>query len=88
MSNTSGSSSATKWKFETRNLKITYPPVDPITRSPDPVDPLLHHLTRNQLLLSSSHTHSGPVVDKMLGLMYPMNSHYFSNNVIYLPSEH
>ena len=33
----------------------------------------LHHLTRNQLLLSSSHTHSGPVVDRMLGLMYPMN---------------
>ena len=33
-----------------------------------------HHLTRDRLLLSSSHTHGGPVVDKMLGLMYPMNS--------------
>jgi len=33
-----------------------------------------HHLTRNQLLLSSSHTHGGPVIGKMLGLMYPMNS--------------
>jgi neutral ceramidase len=31
------------------------------------------HLTRNQLLLSSSHTHGGPVIDKMLGMMYPMN---------------
>ena len=32
-----------------------------------------YHLTRNQLLLSSSHTHSGPVIGKMLGVMYPMN---------------
>src|SRR5271157_4544517 len=32
-----------------------------------------HHLTRSQLLLSSSHTHAGPVIGKMLGLMYPMN---------------
>jgi len=33
-----------------------------------------HHLSRQQLLLSSSHTHAGPVIGKMLGLMYPMNS--------------
>ncbi len=32
-----------------------------------------HHLSRHQLLLSSSHTHCGPVIGKMLGLMYPMN---------------
>jgi hypothetical protein len=32
------------------------------------------HLTRDQLLLSSSHTHGGPVLGKMLGLMYPMNT--------------
>lgn len=33
-----------------------------------------YHLTRNQLLLSSSHTHGGPVIGRMLELMYPMNS--------------
>jgi hypothetical protein len=33
-----------------------------------------HHLRRDELLLSSSHTHGGPVIDKMLGLIYPMNS--------------
>ena len=33
-----------------------------------------HHLTRPQLLLSSSHTHSGPVIGKMLALIYQMNS--------------
>jgi hypothetical protein len=32
-----------------------------------------HHLRRNQLLLSSSHTHGGPVVGHMLGSMYPMS---------------
>ena len=32
-----------------------------------------YHLTRDQLLLSSSHTHCGPVIGKMLGTMYPMN---------------
>ena len=31
------------------------------------------HLRRDQLLLSSSHTHCGPVIGKMLGTMYPMN---------------
>jgi hypothetical protein len=38
-----------------------------------------HHLTRAQLLLSSSHTHGGPVLDKMLGLMYPMNSQQWAD---------
>jgi hypothetical protein len=38
-----------------------------------------YHLTRNQLLLSSSHTHGGPVIDKMLGLMYPMNSQQWAD---------
>ena len=38
-----------------------------------------HHLTRDRLLLSSSHTHGGPVVDKMLGLMYPMNSQQWAD---------
>ncbi len=32
-----------------------------------------HHLRRNQLLLSSSHTHGGPVIGHMLGSMYPMS---------------
>jgi hypothetical protein len=31
-----------------------------------------HHLTRDQLLLNSSHSHSGPVVGHVLGTMYPM----------------
>ena len=31
------------------------------------------HLKRDQLLLSSSHTHCAPVIGKMLGTMYPMN---------------
>ena len=31
------------------------------------------HLRRDQLVLSSSHTHCGPVIGKMLGTMYPMN---------------
>jgi hypothetical protein len=38
-----------------------------------------YHLTRDQLLLSSSHTHGGPVIDKMLGLMYPMNSQQWAD---------
>jgi hypothetical protein len=38
-----------------------------------------HHLTRDQLLLSSSHTHGGPVVNSMLGLMYPMNSQQWAD---------
>jgi hypothetical protein len=38
-----------------------------------------HHLTRDRLLLSSSHTHGGPVVDKMLRLMYPMNSQQWAD---------
>jgi hypothetical protein len=33
-----------------------------------------YHLTRDQLLLSSSHRHGGPVVNKMLGIIYPMNA--------------
>lgn len=33
-----------------------------------------YHLTRGQLLLSSSHTHGGPVINDMLWLMYPLNS--------------
>ena len=33
-----------------------------------------HHLSRRQLLLSSSHTHGGPVIDRMLELSYPMNA--------------
>lgn len=32
------------------------------------------NLVRDRLLLSSSHTHGGPVVDKMLEQMYPMNA--------------
>jgi hypothetical protein len=38
-----------------------------------------HHLARDRLLLSSSHTHGGPVVDKMLRLMYPMNSQQWAD---------
>jgi hypothetical protein len=38
-----------------------------------------YHLTRAQLLLSSSHTHGGPVVDKTLGIMYPMNSQQWAD---------
>jgi len=37
------------------------------------------HLRRDQLLLSSSHTHCGPVIGKMLGTMYPMNSQQWSD---------
>ena len=38
-----------------------------------------YHLTRDQLLLSSSHTHGGPVIGRMLGLMYPMNSQQWAD---------
>jgi hypothetical protein len=38
-----------------------------------------HHLRRDQLLLSSSHTHCGPVIGKMLGIMYPMNSQQWAD---------
>jgi hypothetical protein len=38
-----------------------------------------HHLAREQFLLSSSHTHGGPVVDKALGIMYPMNSQQWAD---------
>lgn len=38
-----------------------------------------YHLTRNQLLLSSSHTHCGPVIGKMLGAMYPMTSQQWAD---------
>jgi hypothetical protein len=38
-----------------------------------------YHLRRNQLLLSSSHTHAGPVIGKMLRLMYPMNSQQWAD---------
>ena len=38
-----------------------------------------HHLTRSQLLLSSSHTHGGPVVSGMLGQMYPMSSQQWAD---------
>jgi hypothetical protein len=38
-----------------------------------------YHLTRAQLLLSSSHTHGGPVVGKMLGSMYPMNAQQWAD---------
>jgi hypothetical protein len=37
------------------------------------------HLTRHQLLLSSSHTHCGPVIGKMLATMYPMNPQQWSD---------
>ena len=33
-----------------------------------------YQLTRDRLLLSSSHTHCGPVIGEMLGIMYPMSS--------------
>jgi len=38
-----------------------------------------HHLTRDLLLLSSSHTHCGPVIGEMLGIMYPMNSQQWAD---------
>jgi hypothetical protein len=38
-----------------------------------------YRLTRDHLLLSSSHTHGGPVIDKMLGLMYPMNAQQWAD---------
>ena len=38
-----------------------------------------YHLARNQLLLSSSHTHCGPVIGKMLGTMYPMTSRQWAD---------
>jgi len=38
-----------------------------------------HHLERARLLLSSSHTHGGPVIGKTLGLMYPMNSQQWAD---------
>jgi hypothetical protein len=38
-----------------------------------------HHLRRDQLLLSSSHTHCGPVIGKMLGIMYPMDSQQWAD---------
>ena len=38
-----------------------------------------YHLMRDQLLLSSSHTHGGPVVDKMLGTSYPMNTQQWAD---------
>ena len=38
-----------------------------------------YQLTRRQLLLSSSHTHGGPVVDKMLELSYPMNAQQWAD---------
>jgi hypothetical protein len=38
-----------------------------------------NRLERARLLLSSSHTHGGPVVDKMLRLMYPMNSQQWAD---------
>jgi hypothetical protein len=37
------------------------------------------HLRRDQLLLSSSHTHCGPVIGKMLGIMYPMDSQQWAD---------
>jgi hypothetical protein len=33
-----------------------------------------HHLRRDQLLLNSSHTHTGPVIGRALQVAYPMNS--------------
>lgn len=38
-----------------------------------------HHVARNQLLLSTSHTHGGSVVGKMLGIMYPMNTQQWAD---------
>ena len=38
-----------------------------------------YHLTRNQLLLSSSHTHAGPVIGKMLELIYPMSAQQWAD---------
>jgi hypothetical protein len=38
-----------------------------------------YQLKRDQLLLSSSHTHCGPVIGKMLGTMYPMDSQQWAD---------
>jgi hypothetical protein len=38
-----------------------------------------YHLTRDRLLLSSSHTHCGPVIGEMLGIMYPMSSEQWAD---------
>ena len=38
-----------------------------------------YNLKRDRLLLSSSHTHGGPVVDKMLGLIYPMSAEQWAD---------
>ena len=38
-----------------------------------------YHLAREQLLLSSSHTHCGPVIGKMLGIMYPMSAQQWAD---------
>ena len=38
-----------------------------------------YHLTRRQLLLSSSHTHCGPVIGEMLQTMYPMNARQWAD---------
>ena len=38
-----------------------------------------HHLRRDQLLLSSSHTHTGPVIGKMLQVAYPMNAQQWAD---------
>jgi len=38
-----------------------------------------YHLTRDRLLLSSSHTHSGPVIGHALGNMYPMTAQQWAD---------
>jgi neutral ceramidase len=42
-----------------------------------------HHLRRDQLLLSSSHTHTGPVIDTMLRVAYPMTSQQWDDVAAY-----
>jgi hypothetical protein len=38
-----------------------------------------YHLKRDQLLLTSSHTHGGPVVNQMLDIIYPLNTQQWAD---------
>jgi len=42
-----------------------------------------HHLTRDQMLLNSSHTHCGPVIGHALGVMYPMTPQQWADVAAY-----
>lgn len=42
-----------------------------------------YHLKRNELLLSSSHTHTGPVIGRMLPVAYPMNEQQWDDVAAY-----